>query len=218
MCDFHSILGVAIGDDYEIRHDADNSHSNMAGRIENKPNRRPVIFEGECSAEKLLRCSDIEAIKSSIIRNFGECPELLVRKMVSHYQKVKEALTDGSHLAPDGYFGDTKKYADVWNAAINRNVPVTLPAIFGGDLFINSSAKLDAPALAEVGGYLYINSSAKLDAPALAEVGGDLSINSSAKLDAPALAEVGGYLFINSSAKLDAPALAEVGEIGRAHV
>ena len=69
-----------------------------------------------------------------------------------------------------------------------------------GDLYINSSTKLDAPALTSVGGYLYIYSSAKLDA--LTSVGGDLSINSSAKLDA--LTSVGGYLYINSSAKLDA--------------
>ena len=76
-----------------------------------------------------------------------------------------------------------------------------------GDLYINSSTKLDAPALTSVGGYLYIYSSAKLDA--LTSVGGDLSINSSAKLDA--LTSVGGYLYINSSAKLDAPALTSVG-------
>ena len=69
-----------------------------------------------------------------------------------------------------------------------------------GDLYINSSTKLDAPALTSVGGYLSINSSTKLDA--LTSVGGDLSINSSAKLDA--LTSVGGYLHIYSSAKLDA--------------
>jgi len=67
-----------------------------------------------------------------------------------------------------------------------------------GDLYINSSAKLDA--LTSVGGALSINSSAKLDA--LTSVGGDLYINSSAKLDA--LTSVGGDLSINSSAKLDA--------------
>ena len=30
MCDFHSILGVDIGDTYEIRHDSSNSHAGMA--------------------------------------------------------------------------------------------------------------------------------------------------------------------------------------------
>ena len=57
----------------------------------------------------------------------------------------------------------------------------------GGDLYINSSAELDAPKLETVGGYLFINSSAELDAPKLETVGGDLFINSSAELDAPKL-------------------------------
>ncbi len=208
MCDFHSILGIHLGgDSYEIRHDASNSHSGMAGRLENKPNRRCVIFEAECSAEKLLKTEDIDSVKSSIIRNFGECPEPLVRKIVNHYRKVKEALTDGRHL--DGYFNDTKKFSDVWNAAIARGIPVTLPEVFEGNLAVSGSAKLDA--LTKVGGNLAVYGFAKLDAPALNEVGGDLDVYGSAKLDAPALNEVGGDLDVYGSAKLDAPALNEVG-------
>ena len=54
-----------------------------------------------------------------------------------------------------------------------------------------------------VGGYLYINSSAKLDAPSLKSVGGDLYIFSLPSSMLPH-ESVGGYLYINSSAKLDA--------------
>ncbi len=73
---------------------------------------------------------------------------------------------------------DAKKYADLTEVT--------------GHMYINSSAKLDAPALTGVGGYLYINSSAKLDAPALTGVGGDLSINKEASLIAGKL-YTGGY-------------------------
>ncbi|MEK7557440.1 MAG: hypothetical protein AAB538_05660, partial [Patescibacteria group bacterium] len=93
--------------------------------------------------------------------------------------------------------------------------------------YINTNAKLDAPALTSVGDYLYIYANAKLDAPALTSVGGDLSIYADAKLDAltsvggdlyiyanaklDALTSVGGYLYIYADAKLDAPALTSVG-------
>ena len=202
MCDFHSILGVAIGDTYEIRHDSSNSHAGMAGKLENKPNRKPVMFEAEASAEKLLTCVAVDDIKSSIIRNYGECPEQLVRKIVAHYQKLKEALTDGSHL--ESYFAEDK-YCDVWNKVIEGGIAVTLPATFRGNLAVSGSAKLDATALTEVGGNLTVYGSdklAKLDA--LTKVGGNLAVSGSAKLDAPELTEVGGYLNVSGSAKLDA--------------
>ena len=170
MCDFHSILGIAIGENYELRHDSTNSHSDMAGSLENKPNRKPIIFEVECSAEKLAACSSVDDIKSSIIRNFGECPPPLVLKIVRHYQFVKEALVDGRHLCDGGYFSDTKKYSDVWCKAIALGVHVTMPAVFDGNLYVYGSAKLDAPELKEVGGNLYVSGSAKLDAPLLKTV------------------------------------------------
>ena len=59
-----------------------------------------------------------------------------------------------------------------------------------GDLYINSSAELDA--LTSVGGYLYINSSAELDAHALTSVGGYLYINKKDALTASKL-YTGGY-------------------------
>ena len=182
MCDFHSILGVAIGDSYEIRHDATNSHSGMAGKLENRPNRKPVIFEAEASAETLLRCADVDSIKTSIIRSYGECPEPLVRKIVGHYQKVKEALMDGSHLTPGGYFSDVEKYGDVYCEAINRGKVATfatkldgylylgrltsipeklkLPDSIGGNLYLGRLTsipeKLKLPD--SIGGYLYLGS------------------------------------------------------------
>ena len=211
MCDFHSILGVALGDTYEIFHNADNSHSGMSGDCANKPNRAPIIFEVEASAELLLQSDNIDFLKPSIIRNYSECPEPLVAKIIAHYWCVKQALTDGRHLNPTGYFADTKKFSDIWNKAIELGVKVNLPEVFVGDLAVNESAKLDAPALAEVVGNLEVNESAKLAAPELAKVGGNLEVNGSAKLDAPALTAVGGYLAVYGSANLDAPALSAVG-------
>ena len=211
MCDFHSILGVALGDTYEIFHNADNSHSGMSGDCANKPNRAPIIFEVEASAELLLQSDNIDFLKPSIIRNYSECPEPLVKKIVTHYKCVKEALTDGRHLTKTGYFADTKKFSDVWSKAIEQGIKVTLPEVFVGDLAVNESAKLDATALAEVVGNLEVNESAKLAAPELAKVGGNLEVNGSAKLDAPVLAEVGGTLVVYASAKLAAPDLAKVG-------
>jgi len=71
-----------------------------------------------------------------------------------------------------------------------------------GYLYVDRSAKLDAPLLTTVGGDLYVDGSAKLDAPLLTTVGGDLYVDGSAKLDA--LTTVGGYLYVDGSAKLDA--------------
>ena len=206
MCDFHSILGIAIGGTYSIRHDPSNSHSGMTDTFVNQPNRVPVIFEAECSADLMLATDDIDSIKSKIIRNYGECPEALVREIVAHYRRVKEALTGGKHLAPDGYFADTAKWADVWNAAISRNVTFQFPAVFQGNLEVSGTAKLDAPALTEVVGNLGVYGTARLDA--LTKVGGYLAVSGTARLDA--LTKVGGYLVMSAAAKLDAPALTEV--------
>ena len=113
MCDFHSCLGLVLGENnYELRHDPSNSHSGMAGNIVNKPNSQTRIFEAECSKERLIATPDIDTIKSSIIRNYGECPEQLVRKIVSHYKKVREALVSGKYL--NDYFADMSKWSDVW--------------------------------------------------------------------------------------------------------
>jgi RNase P/RNase MRP subunit p29 len=82
MCDFHSILGVALGDKFEIIHDPSNSHSGMAGNLVNKPNRKPVIFEAEWNGE-----GEIPA-DGSLIRNSGECPERLTKRIRAHYLKL----------------------------------------------------------------------------------------------------------------------------------
>ena len=193
MCDFYSEIGRQIGQLPETYHDKTNSHSGMIETCkwrDNQPNGKTIVFEFECKTDELLSDSDLHAKASSLIRNFGECPEALVRKFISNAIKVREALKTGKGLTPDGFFSDTKKFCDVWNKAIERNIAVILPAVFAGDLYINSSAKLEA--LTKVGGYLSINPSAKLEAPALAEVGGYLSINSSAKLEAPKLKSVNG--------------------------
>ena len=78
-----------------------------------------------------------------------------------------------------------------------------------GYLYVDRSAKLDAPLLTTVGGDLYVDGSAKLDAPLLTTVGGDLYVDGSAKLDA--LTTVGSYLRVYGSEKLDAPLLTTVG-------
>jgi len=157
MCDFHSILGVAIGDKYEIRHEPGNSHSETADKLRNLPNRKAVIFEAEWNGEGELP-SD-----SKLIRNIGECPDRLVKKIRDHYIKLKEALATGKHLSD--YFSDTKKYSDVWNKAIAiaNGVPVVLPKVFHGNLYVDGSAKLDA--LTEVGGDLSVYG--ELNAPKL---------------------------------------------------
>lgn len=93
MCDFHSILGVALGENnFEIRHDKSNSHSGMAGDIRNEPNRKTVIFEAEWNGQGDLPPD------TKLIRNIGECPERLVKKIRDHYIKLKEALVNGKHL------------------------------------------------------------------------------------------------------------------------
>jgi hypothetical protein len=222
MCDFHSVLGVALGEDLSIYHDPSNDHSNMRGRVgetaTNAPMaRKAITFEAEWDGEGDLP-SD-----AKLIRNIGECPERLVKKLRDHYIKLQAALTTGKFLEEGGYFGDTAKWCDVWNAALAKGAPVKLPAVFrgnlkvygsakldaltqvGGDLDVSGSAKLDAPALTEVGGHLVVSGSAKLDA--LTQVGGNLDVYGSAKLDAPALTEVGGNLDVSGSAKLDAPKL-----------
>ena len=201
MCNFHSVLGIALSDKLEICHLPSNNHVDMAANcghrgLKNKPNRRPVIFEAEWDGKGPLPPDSV------LIRQCDECPERLKNMIRSHYEKLKEALTGGKHLTPDGYFGDTLKYADVWSAAIEAGVPVTLPAVFRGDLDVAGAATLDAPALTEVGGDLVVHDSAHL--VALTAVGGDLAVAGAATLDAPALTEVGGYLYVSGKATLAA--------------
>jgi hypothetical protein len=148
MCDFHSTAWRVLGQDIQCAHNSDNSHSGMieeAGWRDNEPNRAINIFEAEWNGEGELPGN------AKLIRNIGECPEQLVRRIRSHYTKLKEAITDGKHF--DFYFSDTEKWADVWNRAIANGVAVVMPKVFGGNLYVSGTAKLDA--LTEVGGKPY---------------------------------------------------------------
>ena len=212
MCDFHSIVGVALGERYELLHTPDNSHSGMiesygkslgAPDLSNKPLRKTVLFEAEWDGEGDLPPD------TRLVRNASECPEKLMGMIREHYHKLEEAMTTGKHL--DGYFSDTAKWSDVWNQCIKRGVSVVFPAVFKGHLTIYENAKLEAPALALVGGYLDVYENAKLEAPALTSVSGNLYVYEDAKLEAPALTSVGGNLFVYRNAKLEAPALTSVG-------
>jgi prefoldin subunit 5 len=195
-----------IGQDIQCAHLPSNSHSESISASkwrENEPNRQTIIFEAEWSG------SGDQPSDAVLIRNIGECPEPLVKRIREHYRRLKEAITTGKYL--DTHFADTKKWCDVWNAAIKNGAPVVLPAVFEGNLYVYGSSKLDAPALTKVGGNLYVDGSSKLDAPALTKVGGNLYVDGSSKLDAPALTKVGGNLYVDGSSKLDAPALTKVG-------
>lgn len=158
MCDFHSVLGVALGDNnYELWHEPGNSHSNMAERLRNLPNRQPIIFEAEWDGVGELPPNN------RLIRNFSERPEELVTRIRLHYVRLKQAITEGRHF--DHYFGDTEKWSDVWNQAIHNGICIQLPTIFEGDLHIYEWSSAGASALATVGGNLRVYGTASLDAP-----------------------------------------------------
>ena len=171
MCDFYSEIGRQIGQLPETYHDATNSHSGMIETCrwkENQPQGKTLVFEFEAKLAVLLSDCDLTEKASSLIRNFGECPDQLVRKFISNAIRVRKALKQG--IKPGDFC--TIKYSDVWNQTIAQNAPVELPEVFEGNLDVSGSAKLDAPALKEVGGYLDVSGSAKLDAPALKTVNG----------------------------------------------
>ena len=165
MCDFHSILGVAIGNEFTIHHDPDNSHSKMGARLNllNKPNRQPVIFEAEWNGEGDVPSDTI------LIRQCGECPKPLAKRIRAHYHKLKEALTEGKHLGKKGYFSNHEKYADVWTAAMSRGHMPDFSEVetFSGSVDVREGATLTAPALAEVSGSVVVREGATLTAPKL---------------------------------------------------
>jgi len=174
MCDFYSEIGRVINGTPETYHDATNSHSQMVESVKwrgNEPNRKTLIFEFECTLETLLSDCNLHEKASSLIRNFGECPEPLVTRFINQAIRVREAIKSGKHLSPDGFFFDTKKYCDVWSHAVSNGAQAQFPEVFHGNLTVYGSAKLDAPALKEVGGNLAVSGSAKLDA--LVKVGGE---------------------------------------------
>ena len=209
MCKFHSCLGVAIRDQFELRHDPGNSHSRMAGSLINRDNRVPVIFEAEASAESLLSCQHVDAIKSSLIRNYAECPETLVNMIVEHYQKVKEALTDGSHMSSTGYFADTKKYADVWYQAQQVGVRCDFSGFteFHGPVYAEVGATLTAPELTTISGSVVVHDGATLTAPELTTISGSVDVEVGGALTVPKLTKVSRYVIVREGATLNAPKL-----------
>jgi hypothetical protein len=188
MCDFHSTAWRMLGQDIQVCHLPNNSHSEMieaAGWKDNQPNRQTVVFEAEWSGEGKLP----EA--GAIIRNSGECPERLTRSIMSHYRKLKEALSEGKHLGRDGYFRDHKTWADVWRSAMhNGHMP-------------------DFTDVKEFSGYVNIEQGGSLTAPVLAKCG-DVSIAQGGSLTAPVLAKC-GYVSIAQGGSLTAPVLAKCG-------
>ena len=138
MSNFHSTCWRILGTAVEMLHDNDNSHSGMFTRHKwrvNMPNEKIRVFEAEWDGLGKFP-SD-----AKLIRNVEECPERLKEKIRHHYEKVAAAISTGKHL--NGYFSDTEKYCDIWNAAVT----VVLPEVFNGNLDVSGSAKLNAPLL-----------------------------------------------------------------------
>ena len=160
MCDFHSTAWRLLGQEIQCAHLANNSHGESiaaAGWRVNEPNRKTVVFEAEWDGVGDLPTDE------ALIRNSGECPHNLITAIRRHYTKLAEAIKTGKHL--DGYFADTKKWCDVWNAAIANDVPINLPSVFAGDLTVSGSANIEA--LTKVGGDLTVSPRAKFHAPKL---------------------------------------------------
>ncbi|MDB6027545.1 MAG: hypothetical protein JWM68_3768 [Verrucomicrobiales bacterium] len=123
MCDFHSTAWRLLGQEIQMAHDPNNSHSDMidkAGWRVNQPHRPIVIFEAEWSGD-----GDVPS-NGSLIRNSGECPEKLVAAIRRHYEKLKEAISEGKHLGT--YFQEFEKYSDVWARVKALPEGVTFPA------------------------------------------------------------------------------------------
>ena len=181
MCDFHSTAWRLLGQEIQCAHLPSNSHSESieaAGWRVNEPNRTPFIFEAEWNG--------IGELPSDwgLIRNSGECPEKLTKRIRDHYAKLRDAISGGNHLTT--YFSDVKKWHDVWSRAIENKVPVTLPSVFPGSIVLREGATLQADALTEVSGYIYVREGATLTAPKL-EKSSSIDVQEGAKLIAPKL-------------------------------
>lgn len=222
MCDFHSIIGVAIGNRYEIRHDPSNSHDKIARGLRNLPNRQPVMFEAEWRGEGWIPGA------SAIIRNYSECPQKMADKIMAHYEKLTEALKTGKHLCPGSYFGDTEKWRDVWEHAIRLGAPVKVPKVFNGNVTIRPNYKVDLSELTELRGSLNILD-CEVKLPALKKVLGRVDITrgglvaprltmvrntvviNEASVNAPALSRLDSSLYIYAKTRVALPALKRIG-------
>jgi len=184
MCQFHSVVGVALGNNFSIQHLPSNSHSEMSGELKNLPNRQPIIFEAEWDGSGDFPTDE------KLIRNSGECPEKLKALIREHYGKLQAAITSGAYLK--SYFNDANKWEDVWKVAAASGATLVLPSVFTGGLELYDGSKVDARSLTSVGGSLVLHGGSELDAPALTSVGGSLVLYDGSELDAPALREVEG--------------------------
>jgi len=212
MCDFHSILGVAIGDNFSIYHDPSNSHEEMRKNLPTTasvaPMARPTTtFEAEWNGEDKIP-SD-----TRLIRNIGECPDRLVKKIRDHYTKLKEALETGKHIQPGGYFGDVAKYEDVWSAAMRKGHALDFSEVveFTGSVDVRQGATFTAPKLTKAGS-VDVREGATFTAPELTEVAGSVYVCEGATFTAPVLAKA-GYVDVCEGATLTAPVLAKAGSV-----
>ena len=178
---------MAIGDNYSIYHDPSNAHGEMRNRVQETPSpapmaRRAITFEAEWSGDGDLPPD------TQLIRDFGECPERLVKKIRDHYIKLKEAVQQGKHLGQDGYFCDPNKWADVWSVAMQNGFQPEFSNVvtFPGSVYVRESATLTAPALTEVSGYVDVREGATLTAPKLTK-SGSVYVREGATLTAPKL-------------------------------
>ena len=141
MCDFHSILGVAIGNDYTIYHDPSNSHAEMRKHLPSSASSAPMARKATDFEAEWGGCGDLPS-DAKLIRNFGECPDRLVKKIRDHFIKLKEALTLSKHIGKSGYFSDFSKYSDVWSRLTSLPEGVTFPEKITGYLDLSALTSL----------------------------------------------------------------------------
>jgi len=206
MCDFHSILGVAIGDNISIYHDPSNSHAEMRKKLPTTASVAPIArptttFEAEWNGEGEIP-SD-----TRLIRNIGECPDRLVKKIRDHYIRLKEALETGKHIQPGGYFGDVAKYADVWSAAMRKGHTLDFSEVveFPSSVYVREGATFTAPKLAAVASYVDVREGATFTAPKLTKAG-SVYVREGATFTAPKLTKA-GYVDVREGATFTAPKL-----------
>ena len=181
MCDFHSTAWRMLGQDVQVAHLPNNSHSEMIEKAkwrDNEPNRKIIVFEAEWDGTGEVP-SD-----GKLVRNSGECPEKLMTAIRQHYLRLRKCLISGKHL--DGHFKDHTKWADVWSKAMERGFMPDFSNVveFCGDVIIEQGATATLPVLKEVSGDVRIGQGATATLPVL-EKCGYVIIGQGATLDAP---------------------------------
>ena len=141
MCDFHSTAWRMIGQDIQVTHTPDNSHSGMINKVGwrvNEPNRKAIVFEVEWNGRGAMP-SD-----TKLIRQCGECPEPLVKRIREHYRKLAETLKTGKHLLT--YFADIEKWSDVWSKVTSLPENVKFPETVSGGLYLRENLQRELAA------------------------------------------------------------------------